>query len=62
MTGALTTQGAADYLQVSIRTLEDWRRKGGGPVYCKIGKCVRYLPTDLDKFLEAGRHTSTGSK
>ena len=34
----LTTSEAAEHLGTSPRTLEDWRTRGGGPVYLKLGK------------------------
>jgi excisionase family DNA binding protein len=55
----LRTQQAAEYLDLSRRTLECWRTNGGGPVFRKIGGSVRYLPADLDQFIEAARRTST---
>jgi excisionase family DNA binding protein len=57
----LTTRQAATYLGVSPRTLEDWRFRGGGPVFRKIGRrIVRYQRTDLDAFLEHSARVNTG--
>ncbi len=58
------TQGAAAYLggdkPLSERTLEKWRREGGGPPYVVIGsKCVRYRRSALEAFLAAGERSST---
>ena len=47
----LTTHHAAEYLGVSRRTVEDWRRRGVGPRYAKVGRAVRYRVEDLDAWL-----------
>jgi hypothetical protein len=48
------------YLGVSPRTLEGWRLRGGGPLYSKLGSCVRYRLGDLDAFVvgKTRSHTS----
>ena len=50
----VTTHRAARILGISPRTLEKWRLCGGGPVYCKLGKCVRYAIDDLNNFTTKG--------
>jgi len=54
-----TTDKAAEYLGLRDTTLEAWRCRGGGPVFLKLGKAVRYRKEDLDKFLDARARTST---
>lgn len=49
----LSTPKAAEYMGLSHRTLETWRRDGKGPRYRKVGRLVRYDPTDLDAFLDS---------
>lgn len=57
----LTTQEAAERLGVSPRTCEDWRLRGSGPVYRKLGRrLVRYCPADLEAFAAEGAMTNTG--
>lgn len=57
----LTTGQAATYLGTSPRTLEDWRLRGGGPVYRKVGRrLVRYRVDDLARFVEDGARVNTG--
>jgi hypothetical protein len=46
---------AAEYLDVSVPTLRDWRFHRTGPVYCKFGKAVRYPLDELEKFAERSR-------
>jgi len=44
----LTTAQAADFLQLSPKTLEGYRLKGGGPKYLRLGhRTVRYCKEDL---------------
>ncbi len=42
-------------LKVAIPTLRNWRSKGIGPVFLKVGKrCVRYRQCDVAAFLAQG--------
>lgn len=59
---ALTTEQAAVFLDISRRTLEDWRLRGGGPPYQKFGRAVRYLRHKLIEFAEADTWSNTGSQ
>ena len=56
---ALTEQGAAPVLNVSVKTLQAWRVRGGGPPFLKLNRCVRYWKSDLREWMEQGRRTST---
>jgi excisionase family DNA binding protein len=47
----LSTKQAARFLGISNRTLEDWRRKRQGPLYCHWGRLVRYRVSDLENFV-----------
>ena len=50
----LLTQGeAARLLRLSERTLERLRLQGGGPLYVKAGRAVRYRETDLEAWIAA---------
>lgn len=52
----LTEREAAAYLgAVSVRTLQDWRARGIGLRYHKLGKRVAYDLADLDAFIAANR-------
>ena len=53
-------QSAAGFLGLTIRTLQGWRYKGGGPQYVRISaRCVRYRRLDLRDYAEARLRTST---
>jgi len=46
---------AANYLGVSIHTLEKWRSLKKGPPYLKVGHFVRYTQEDLDRWVDSHR-------
>lgn len=53
-----TTVTLSDYLGVSIRTLYNWQSDGKGPKYVKLGgggrgNRVRYMPEDVEKWLDS---------
>ena len=57
----LTTEEAASRLGTTRRTLEDWRVRGGGPLYVKLrGSMVRYRPSDLDAYVDTWTMRNTG--
>ena len=59
---ALLTEGQADeVLNVSIRTLQAWRLRGGGPRFARLGggRAVRYRNSDLAAYIEARTVAST---
>lgn len=59
----LDTPEAASYVKLSSVTMERLRLKGDGPLYCKLGKAVRYRRADLDDWLASRliRSTSEGA-
>ena len=57
----LTVEQAAAYLGLARSTLNKWRCHGGGPVFIKMGRAVRYRPEDLEGFLNNGMSTSTSN-
>lgn len=63
---ALTAEEAAVYLGLSRQTLANWRVRGLGPVYSRLGGTGRprivYLVEDLDAFLRANRVETTGGQ
>jgi hypothetical protein len=55
MNKAYREEKAAIELDVAIQTLRNWRCQRKGPTYIKLGRCVRYLREDLDKFKRENR-------
>lgn len=53
MTEALTEQGAARILGLSVATLRAWRLKSKGPRFVRFGRAVRYLELDLVRYIDA---------
>jgi len=56
------TKALAEYLEVSERTVEQWRLLGGGPRYVKMGRLCRYRRADVDAWLESRLRTSTSDR
>ena len=56
---ALNENQAANLLGVSVRTLQAWRVRGGGPAFVKMGRAVRYQRRALVAFQDAHTVTST---
>ncbi|MEB0112381.1 hypothetical protein QN397_13555 [Variovorax sp. RTB1] len=57
--GRTTRQGAGVYTGNAAGTLANMASQGTGPVFVKRGKKVWYFRNDLDRWLAAGRVTST---
>ena len=56
----LTQQQAAEYLGLTPRFLEMRRFNGNGPPHIRISsRCVRYLMSDLQTWVEGRRRSST---
>jgi hypothetical protein len=56
----MTPEEAAAYAKTSARTLEDYRRLGGGPVYHRQSRSlVLYHKDDLDAWRRKGRASNT---
>ena len=54
-----TTAQAADYVNLSPRTLERYKVTGEGPRFVKLGRRVLYRREDLDEWIERGLRRST---
>ncbi|WP_241489495.1 helix-turn-helix domain-containing protein [Leucobacter celer] len=53
----MTGQQVAELLQVSPRTIEEWRQTNSGPPFRRVGRHVRYLHSEvLAWFQELVRH------
>ena len=42
----------SEFLRISRRTLQAWRQEGKGPKWLKLGRHVRYRPSDVSAWLE----------
>jgi excisionase family DNA binding protein len=51
----LTEADVAELLKVSAGTLRRWRREGTGPPWLRLGRGVRYLRRDVDRWAEDQR-------
>jgi predicted DNA-binding transcriptional regulator AlpA len=58
----LTVREAADYLRFAKSTLDNWRSKGRGPRFSKLGKKILYDVRDLDKWFDDNRRNSTSDQ
>jgi hypothetical protein len=58
----LNTPGAAEYVDVSPRTLIDYRSRGGGPRWVRFGRAVRYRTDWLDQWADKMAVTSTSEE
>jgi len=56
----MTEKEAAALICYTPRALQNWRLRGGGPKYVKIGRSVRYQRSDVLEFIEERKrfHTS----
>ena len=58
----LTENDAATYLSMAVPTLRKWRVQGGGPVFLKLSRAVRYDMADLDAWIAERRRASTSAE
>lgn len=47
MTQLITIDEVAEYLQIPVATLYQWRHKGTGPKALKLGRHLRHRPDEL---------------
>ncbi|QCQ17183.1 helix-turn-helix transcriptional regulator [Microbacterium sp. RG1] len=52
----------AEALGTTERTLSEWRIRGTGPAYLRVGRSVRYRPESVDTWLLAQEHLSTAEE
>jgi predicted DNA-binding transcriptional regulator AlpA len=53
-----TPEEVAHFLVVPISTLYRWRTYGTGPKAARVGKHLRYLPSDVLAWLEHNQETA----
>ena len=49
----LTGHEVSERLGLSVATLRAWRLKWKGPRYVRFGRAVRYLASDIERFVDA---------
>lgn len=56
----MTEKEVAALICITPRALQNWRLRGGGPEYIKIGRLVRYQRRDVEAFIQERKrkHTS----
>lgn len=57
----LNTEQAAMRLNLAKATLEAMRVRGGGPLFVRLGRAVRYRAEDLDAWIGARVHATTSA-
>jgi len=57
----LTEAQTADLLSISMRTLQAWRVRGGGPVFVRAGRAIRYRRCDLLGWIKANTVPNTSA-
>jgi excisionase family DNA binding protein len=56
-------ESAAQYLDIPLSTITDWRQKGVGPRFLRIGRrLVRYTKADLDTFMASSAGEALGAR
>jgi hypothetical protein len=58
----LSERAAATFLNLSARTLQNWRVLGRGPSFHKIGGRVQYHRTHLEEYLASCVRQSTSDQ
>lgn len=58
----LTPEEAAEFLGKPVGTIRNWRSRGCGPRFVKIGAAVRYRVDALEKFLKDNTRTTDGTR
>lgn len=59
----LNEHQAAAFLNVAVKTLRNWRCRGDGPAFIKLGaKCIRYRDSDLWAFVARAVRRSTSDE
>jgi predicted DNA-binding transcriptional regulator AlpA len=58
MSTLLSSPQTAKHLEITIRTLERWRKLGTGPRFILIGRNFKYAQADIDSWIESQRFGS----
>ena len=54
----LTTEELADYFDVPVKTIYQWRLAGKGPRAARVGRHLRYDEADVAAWLEEQKQAS----
>ena len=57
----LNEQQAAKMLNLNVASVRNWRLRGGGPKFIKVGRLVRYRPADIEDWIEKRTFASTSA-
>ena len=60
MANLVDTYKAAEILGISANTLKKYRVIGGGPIFLRFGRSIRYDPDDLLEYRRKNRFDNTG--
>lgn len=55
-----TNRELAEYVRVSVNTVDYWRFMGTGPRFVRVGRHVRYQQSDIDRWLTSNAADCTG--
>jgi hypothetical protein len=55
----LDTEQAARFLGLAVRTMQNWRVRGEGPAFLRVGRSVKYAPHEIAIWLNSRRFRST---
>ena len=59
MTNLVDTKKTAEILGISENTLKKYRMVGGGPIFHKFGRSVRYDLDDIAEYRRGNRYDNT---
>jgi hypothetical protein len=57
----LNEQAVAKQLNCEVKTLQAWRCRGGGPMFVRVGRLIRYRPDDVQAYINSRLCASTSS-
>ncbi len=60
MSDFFSPDGLADYLDVPVKTVYQWRHQGTGPIGIKVGRHVRYRRSEVERWLDAQADPKVG--
>jgi Helix-turn-helix domain len=58
----ITPETLSDRLGIRLTTLAEWRVKGRGPAFLRVGRSPRYRPASVDAWLLAQERSSTAEE